>query len=614
VPFLLATALFALLAVAAPLPARADGPVEPSAVNRLTQYAKPAVVKIWAGYSATYVFRNHNWSVSDVGTGSGSFINPDGYVLTNAHVVSSIHEGQDAALKTLNRKFLIKVMRAYGVSMNDDGMSAVIKVVNKEGFTTGPLKRWAFVELQSGKELPYEIKSYGAPSGEGKDLQTGKDVAVIKVEVKNAPTLKLGNSSTAQVGDHIWVIGYPGAADSDLLDTKSELEPTTNDGSISAKKTSKDGAPILQTNTNTTHGNSGGPAINENGEVIGLLTFRGDTVNDQEVQGFNFLVAIDTAKEFVRSAGTENKSSPVDELWRSGLEHYWKRHCTAAQKDFQQTLDLFPEHAPAQALKIECAQCIAKGEDRSTFPFGLVLGLLGVVVVGGGAAAAIVLMKKPGQPGVGAPVGYAQRPAYGVAPGPNAPTQAPYGAPPQQAYGAPPGPGYGPPPGAPGGYAPPTHPQPAYGAPPGQYGAPPTGQMGAAPPPGLGMEAFAATAYAPGPGPTGRPKGPTEVFTPPPNATLVCTSGPLMGRPFPVGAGVLIGREDGAQIVVNDAQVSGKHVWVGFLGTRLVARDMGSTNATFVNGNMSERIREIELRPGDELTLGGNGTIRFRLA
>ena len=556
----LVVATIVAAALLAPLPARAE-PSEPSAVNRLAQYAKPAVVKVWAGYSTSYVWRNRNWSVIKGGTGSGFFINPDGYVMTNAHVVSDIHDGQEAAAKDLYRMFLIKIMRANGLPINDDNLIGVNKIVNKDGYSQGAMKRYAFVELQTGKQLPYEIKAYGAPSGEGKDLQTGKDVAILKVEVTNAPTLKIGTSSSVQVGDHIWVLGYPGAANSELLDEKSELEPTTNDGAISAKKTSKDGAPILQTNANTTHGNSGGPAINEKGEVIGLLTFRGDAVNDQEVQGFNFLVAIDTAKEFVRQAGTDNRPSPVDDLWRKGLEQYWKMHCSAAQKDLQQTLDLFPEHASAQALKVECAQCIAKGEDKSTFPLGLVLGLLSVVVVGGGAGLAIVLLKKPAPP---APMAAMASPG-GYGPAPNAP-----------GYGRPPQPPYGPP-------------QPAYGAPPQPQGS------GASP------------AVA-------RPRGPTEVFSAQPMATLVCTSGPFVGRQFPVGAGLLIGREDGAQIVVNDAQVSGKHVWVGFVGPRFVARDMGSTNGTFVNGRMTERIREVDLRPGDELTLGGKGTIRFRVS
>jgi pSer/pThr/pTyr-binding forkhead associated (FHA) protein len=76
---------------------------------------------------------------------------------------------------------------------------------------------------------------------------------------------------------------------------------------------------------------------------------------------------------------------------------------------------------------------------------------------------------------------------------------------------------------------------------------------------------------------------------------------------------VLIGREDGAQIIVNDPQVSARHAWVGFLGQRLVVRDVGSTNGTFVNGRMGERIREVELQRGDELTLGSNGIVRFRM-
>jgi pSer/pThr/pTyr-binding forkhead associated (FHA) protein len=42
-------------------------------------------------------------------------------------------------------------------------------------------------------------------------------------------------------------------------------------------------------------------------------------------------------------------------------------------------------------------------------------------------------------------------------------------------------------------------------------------------------------------------------------------------------------------------------------------RDVGSTNGTFVNGRMGERIREVELQRGDELTLGSNGIVRFRM-
>jgi hypothetical protein len=112
----------------------------------------------------------------------------------------------------------------------------------------------------------------------------------------------------------------------------------------------------------------------------------------------------------------------------------------------------------------------------------------------------------------------------------------------------------------------------------------------------------------------GRPKGPTEVFSAPSNVGLLFTTGPLAGRQFPLGGmGVVIGRDDTAQIVVEDGQVSGKHVWIGYMGQRLIARDMGSTNGTFVNGRMNERITEVELRSGDELTLGARGSVKLSI-
>ena len=82
----------------------------------------------------------------------------------------------------------------------------------------------------------------------------------------NAPILKLSDSDKVQLQDHVTVLGYPGAADtfnSGLLSSKSGLEATINDGKISARKTASSGAPILQTSTPATHGNSGGPVLND---------------------------------------------------------------------------------------------------------------------------------------------------------------------------------------------------------------------------------------------------------------------------------------------------------------------------------------------------------------
>lgn len=107
----------------------------------------------------------------------------------------------------------------------------------------------------------------------------------------------------------------------------SSLVVSITDGKVSAvDKKSAQGAPILQISAPTTHGNSGGPVVREDGSIVGLLTFRGNTVYGQEVQGFNFVVPVSTVKEFVDQAGAKNDEGDVDKLYKEGLELYWGRY------------------------------------------------------------------------------------------------------------------------------------------------------------------------------------------------------------------------------------------------------------------------------------------------
>ena len=94
------------------------------------------------------------------------------------------------------------------------------------------------------------------------------DLAVIKIDTSSPlPTVKMGNSDTAEVGDWVEAIGSPFA-----------LAQTVTAGIISAKnRTIDQGAPgqfqhFIQTDAAINPGNSGGPLLNMNGEVIGVNT------------------------------------------------------------------------------------------------------------------------------------------------------------------------------------------------------------------------------------------------------------------------------------------------------------------------------------------------------
>ncbi len=90
------------------------------------------------------------------------------------------------------------------------------------------------------------------------------DLAVLKIEAENLPTLPVGNSDAVRVGDVVLAIGNP-----------LGLRQTVTSGIISAKGRQtglSDGSfeDFLQTDAPINHGNSGGALINVNGELIGI--------------------------------------------------------------------------------------------------------------------------------------------------------------------------------------------------------------------------------------------------------------------------------------------------------------------------------------------------------
>lgn len=107
----------------------------------------------------------------------------------------------------------------------------------------------------------------------------------------------------------------------------------------------------------------------------------------------------------------------------------------------------------------------------------------------------------------------------------------------------------------------------------------------------------------------------TLVFAPPPKARLVGVLGPLVGQSFPVPEhGAFMGRASNADLVVGDAQVSGRHAWIGFVDGKLVLRDQGSTNGTFLNDDLRQPVSETALNAGDVIVLGRQASVKFMVA
>ncbi len=559
-----------LLALASP-PARAeDGP---SANQRASIFAKGSVVRVLGFWEVTFKVGNDELKEYVGGMGSGFFVSADGFVVTNAHVVEDIKKGEENAKSEAFKSLAEKIQKQYAkelAQMSEEQKLELVRTLQNGSTAVAN----AAIVLPDGTKLPYTVMAYGKP-GEG------SDVAIIKVEAKDAPNLVVADSDKVLIQDKVLAIGYPGAADMQgLLDDKSQLEATINEGAVSAIKRSSAGEPIIQISASITHGNSGGPTINDHGEVIGLSTFgsRG------EVQGFNFIVASATVKKFLVEAKVNTEASQTSKVWKKGLDEMWAGDLDDAIVDFEEVLTLFPTHSEAprmlkqaRALKKEGKGNKPKDKPDDTMgpagasPSGGGGGGAGVavaviLVLGGLIGGVIVFMKRKKAAGPQAmhpgmqqrPPGYPQ--PQGMHPQPQGmhPQQQ------QQPHGAP--------------QMPPPMMVPGRGA------TPVAKTMAVNAPQSSGSQPIAATAF-----------GSMTV------GVLTCTRGRLQGQRFSLTTqGLLIGRQPGlAQIVLDDPRSSGKHVWIGYEQGQLVAIDQGTTNGTFVNDVRFGRISKAVLKDGD---------------
>ena len=245
------------------------------------------------------------------------------------------------------------------------------------------------VVIANGSEFPFEIKSFGRPVGQG------KDVAVIKIEVRNAPALKIDESRGPELQDHVTVFGYPGAAESQLLAKPASLEVSITDGRVSARKTMADAAPVLQISAPATHGNSGGPVLNDAGQVIGLLTFGGDQVRGQEVTGFSFVVPSSTVLEFVRTAGAANVLGDIDKRYQEGLNFFWQKQKDESIRKFEEVRRLFPQHSEVTRL-ISLAETFPGPVVDPPFPWRTVMIAAVAVLALGGIGMLFMKRQRPG--------------------------------------------------------------------------------------------------------------------------------------------------------------------------------------------------------------------------
>jgi serine protease Do len=210
------------------------------------------------------------------------------------------------------------------------------------------LKAINTVSLPNGQNFPFKIINSGA------SFDKGKDVSIIKIKIRNAPALKLADSEQVKLQDEVIAVGYPGLVESPVFDEKSLNEATFTLGIVSAKKNLSSGTPVIQISATAAPGNSGGPVLNEQGEVIGIVTF-----GPQSSNNYVFLFTSNTIQEFLNLAGLTNEQGLVSQKYSEGLAFYNQGQYAQALQRFKLVKNLHPQHSEVEKFLQQCQRIIA---------------------------------------------------------------------------------------------------------------------------------------------------------------------------------------------------------------------------------------------------------------
>jgi S1-C subfamily serine protease len=325
--------------------------------------AKPAVVVVVAEVGAQVTLRCAGADKTVAATpyhesASGFLISPRGWVITNAHVVFVAYDPPRRWLtaRLVERAFraecLPSVLAKRGLGPGE--RSEIEESLVREAVASTPADRVTlepavWVMLQNGVRLPARIAKYSPPSAV--EVMSGRDLALLRVEAADMPTLALGDSGALKIGDKLSVIGFPDVVMThELLNASAKVQASVTHGLVSGFKQDRANQPIIQTDAAAEAGTSGGPVTDVAGLVVGVMT----AVTQGEggtVQGFNFVIPVAAVKEFLSGTTVAlDEASRFNTAWRAGLSAFFAGRYSRAAPYFTETNRLLPEMPDVQRI------------------------------------------------------------------------------------------------------------------------------------------------------------------------------------------------------------------------------------------------------------------------
>lgn len=359
----------------APSPARAAGADNP-AIRQAKTIAQPSVVFLYVQIQGSLLDHRDgqvHGPYTSSSKGTGFFVNANGDIVTATHVVTPTDDDVKSALVdryiiavtgtqlATNNPTFIAYMNATEVRNASFDIRVITQAMNIPGNATND-----------------DLERLGLPATIVAQAPVASlDVSVIHVGRTRQPALLLHQGESAPNQQSLVLMGYPQMAPTFSTTPEFDFGQLTDIRNVGsslgnlppAVGTLPKQATVLQTNAYSEHGVSGGPGIDTQAQVVGLVSFGAAAGTPI------FLVSADDISGVVAQAHVTNTLSDADQHWRDGVAAQQKGDTTAAQSDFKSCLNESPDNTG-------CRQSLAQLTSSGTGGGApLVLIIVGAIVV-----------------------------------------------------------------------------------------------------------------------------------------------------------------------------------------------------------------------------------------
>jgi len=196
----------------------------------------------------------------------------------------------------------------------------------------------------------------------------GTDVALLKISnggSNSFPALKYSTIASLSTGNSLLVLGFPGLVSGDnnqsMLDESAGSKLTATSGIVSSIKQDSEGRNMIQTDASIEHGNSGGPAINFDGEVVGIATYGFESNSGN----YNFLRDIADLENLAdtKQVSLKNQERTTFSNWESGLNYFWADRYTKSLAYLSQVKENYQTHPSVDTFIADAQTSIKEGKD-----------------------------------------------------------------------------------------------------------------------------------------------------------------------------------------------------------------------------------------------------------